>query len=759
MRKLLFIILSLVVLGSAQAQEGGIKVNVVSVSGNKKTDATALSLQLSAKPGSVSQDTIDADVKALFGTGFFEQVEAVVSRDASGRAILKYNVVEKPVIRKVFIEGNDDVTTEDLDPVFDYRVGRFFDALQAKRASERVVSYYQGRGFYDAAVDYSIIPTGENQVDVTFKITEGDKYKIKDIEFVGLSLLDESDLTDKIQTTTYKWWSSWLTGSGRLNHEMLDNDRNIIRQELLNHGFVEGSAADPSIRKDGKGLYITFKIKEGPQYKLGKISSNGDLIENNSAVTLEGIESTEGEIFNGSLLRADSLKISEKFSDIGYAFVNVVPETNVNSDAKSVDVTFQVSKGNLVTVDRINVRGNQKTYDNVIRREMAIVEQDLFSSSKIKRSQELLLRRGYFEEVNVVPENIPNQDKVNLNVNVKEGSTGTLSVGAGYSTSDGVIFNTRVSENNVFGTGRRANLEVDIGDKRDNLVLSLDDPRVGDSQWSLGMDALMTEREYEDFDRDQVGGALTAGYDLESLIGRSGRDMRFSLRYQLIENEISNVDTEDAADFVIQEQGKALVSSIIPSITRNTIDNPLDPSSGSKQSLSVEYAGLGGDEEYYLVEANQQWYQPISKMGEGNLVFSWRTKFGYGDTFDNEPFPLFNRFFPGGINSVRGFKARRLGPKDSKGNEYGGSKQLVNNLELIFPISTSAGLKGIVFYDLGQAYDDEESLDLGELRHAAGYGIRWTSPLGPIRIEFGYPLDKEEGESSFVTLFSFGAPL
>jgi outer membrane protein insertion porin family len=754
----LFGIFTLLLLLPLSVTAENYSVGAVRVAGSKRTDQTALALSLAAKPGSVSSDTVDADIKTLFATGFFDQVEATVVRDDSGRAVLRYNVVEKPVVRKLFIEGASEIRTSDIEQTLDYKIGRFYDDVQARKSAERVISLYQSKGFYDASIDHSTNDAGPSQVDVTFKISEGEKYTISEIRIEGLALVEEDELLRKIQTSEYKWWSSWITGTGRLHRDMLDNDKNLLKQELYDYGLIDASVSDPMISQEDKELKIKFVVKEGPQYKVGDIAVTGDLLEAGEASTLEGIESKSGEVFNRSHLRGDAQMISDKFSDIGYAFVNVVPGTKVRGEEKLININFQVSKGNLSIVDRINIRGNQKSYDNVIRREMTIVEQDTFSSSKVKRSQELLLRSGYFEEVNVVPENIPNEDKVNLNVNVKEGSTGSLSFGAGYSTSDGAIFNSNISENNLFGTGRRGSIQLDVGSQRNNTVLSIEDPRLNDSQWSLGMDILQTDREYDDFTKSQAGGSLTAGYGLEDVFGSIAKDVRFSLRYQYLNNNIKDIDYSTAGDFVIDQQGKSTLSSLTPALVRNTIDNPLDPTNGSRQTVSFEYAGPGGDVEYNLFEAAQQWYEPITKMGKGKLVFSWRTKFGYGKSNNDEPFPLFNRYFPGGINSIRGFRVRKLGPKDENGSVYGGSKQLVNNLELIFPIATNAGFKGVLFYDVGNAFDDDESIDLGGLRHAAGYGVRWSSPLGPIRLEIGYPLDREEGESSFVTLFAFGAP-
>jgi outer membrane protein insertion porin family len=263
---------------------------------------------------------------------------------------------------------------------------------------------------------------------------------------------------------------------------------------------------------------------------------------------------------------------------------------------------------------------------------------------------------------------------------------------------------------------------------------------------------------FNNFNRELSGGSFNFGYPGETVFGSIAEDISLNAKYELLRVNISSVDT-DAAQLVKDSQGQSTSSSVTPSLTRNTINNPLNPTKGSKQILSVEFAGLGGDQDFYLFEAKNSWFYPMVESVWGDLVISDRTSFGYGESLNNDPFPLFRRFFPGGINSVRGFKNRTLGPVDLNGQEYGGSKQLVNNLEMIFPLINSAGFKGVVFYDFGQAYDDNQSIDFSSLRQAWGYGVRWASPLGPIRVEFGYPLDKQPGEAGMQTMFSFGAPI
>jgi outer membrane protein insertion porin family len=263
---------------------------------------------------------------------------------------------------------------------------------------------------------------------------------------------------------------------------------------------------------------------------------------------------------------------------------------------------------------------------------------------------------------------------------------------------------------------------------------------------------------YNDFRRELAGGSITFGYPGERVFGEIAEDLQLSTKYELLRVDIYDID-DDAAQFVKDSSGKSTSSAVTPSITRNTINNPMNPTRGSKQVLSVELAGLGGDQDFYLVEARNSWFKPLVESSYGDIVISDRTSFGYGESLNNDPFPLFRRYFPGGINSVRGFRNRTLGPVDENGREYGGSKQIVNNLELIFPLVNSAGFKGVVFYDVGQAYDDNQSITIDELRQAWGYGFRWASPMGPIRVEFGYPLDRKPGESAVQTMFSFGAPL
>jgi outer membrane protein insertion porin family len=738
--------------------EGLLKVAQIEVVGTSRIDKAAVESQLTVSKGKVSEEAVSQDIQRLYNTGFFDQVSVKALPLSNGAVKLQYIVVEKPVARKIFIKGNDEVSNKDLAEVLRLEGKRFVDKNKLVALIRKANSFYQGQGFYDASLDYSTTPVGQNSVDITFSIEEGKKYRVRDVILRGVQDIDVDDLRGVIQTKRYKWWNSWLFGTGRVNKEMMDADKQIIKQYLLDNGRLEGVVGEASVEKRGDGLYVTYDIEEGPEYRIGKLSATGDLIKGSEDDTISDIKAQVGDVFNASTVREDIFTITDRFGDEGYAFANVVPNTMLNKSLGTVDIDFQTSRGSKVRVNTINISGNQKTYDHVIRRWLAIEEQDVYSGTKIKRSQTLLQRLGYFDEVTIANKATDKPDVVDLDVVVKEASTGSFSAGAGYSTANGTLFNAKISENNLFGTGRKLNLNLDFGSQISNQILSIDDSRINDSWVSGGLDLFRTTRQFNDFDRDLAGGGISVGYPLDRLVGDWAQDINVSMKYDLQHVTIKNVE-DYASQFVKDSQGKSVASSITPSLVRNTINNPLNPVSGSRQTVSIELAGLGGDQEYYLLELRNAWFYPLWETSFGEFVLSDRTKFGFGESLNDDPFPLFKRFFPGGINSVRGYRNRTLGPEDADGREYGGSKQVVNNLELIFPLINSAGFRGVIFYDVGQAFDDNESIGIDQLRQAWGYGLRWNSPLGPIRVEFGYPINKQPGERGVQTMFSFGAPI
>lgn len=732
-------------------------ISRVEIEGNRRIERDTILIPTSSRTGTpLSQDSVSTDVKQIYRLGFFENVGAEVRR-GDGATVLVFRVREKPSIRNVFLEGNDSIGDDTLKEKLDIGARRFLDRKKIRAALEQLTDFYRSQGYYDVGLDFREAEVGNNEVDVTISVTEGKKVYIQEIVFEGAEQIESDELEDVVRTSSYNWWLTWITGSGVLKKEELSADSKELIRYYLNKGHVDVRIPEPEVTRIEEGLRVTYKITEGPVYTLGNVRATGDLVAGDQSKTLEGIDSSEGEIFNADALRKDTFTISEKFTDVGYAFANVSPDTEINREQKTVGINFQIDRGKEVYVDRINIVGNSKTRDNVVRRSLQIEEQEKFSSSKIRKSQEYLQRLGYFDEVTITPEPAPDQGRVNLNVGVREANTGSFSAGAGVSSGDGFIFSTQITENNIFGTGNRVSLDLNNGTRRDTYVLSFDNPRVNDTYLSWGVDASAYDRVYNNFDRGQVGGSTTFGYPLWFLGEAYLEDIRGSVTYELMSVKIDNINA-DAPTFVRESEGDTVVSSVTPKLTRNTINNPLDPTAGSRQMLGVEIAGAGGDEEFWVAQAANTFYYDLFDSPIGKFIFSNRVRFDYGDTFDGEDrLPLFRRFFPGGINSVRGYDPREMGPKEN-GREFGGSKQLVFNFDLIFPIADSIGLKGVTFYDAGQAFDDEDNISVGDLRQAIGWGIRWRSPIAPIRIEIGYPLDKEDGDRSVVTNFSFGSP-
>ncbi|HMO17029.1 MAG TPA: outer membrane protein assembly factor BamA [Oligoflexia bacterium] len=733
-------------------------ISQILVEGNYRIDSASILSAVSSRSGdSLEKVKIQEDIKSIYRLGFFEIVEADKRSDA-GQIQVVFRVKERPAIKRVQFEGNDKVGTSTLKDKLNLQARKFLDRRKIQAGIRDLLGYYQEQGYYGTEIEYSVVEERPGEVVLTFKIDEGIEKVIRKIRFIGNEGIAESELSSAVSVSSYSWWISWATGSGIVKKDALDNDARILQHLYLTKGFADVRVSQPEVKDYKDGLEVIFKIDEGDKYIFGNISALGTLLDGSMQKTLEGVEVRTGEVFNVDVVRKDVFAITDKFTDIGFAFTNVDPITSINRDTKTVDISFSVDKGEKIKVGRINIIGNDKTRDSVIRRSLRVREQEWYSSSKVNRSQELLQRLGFFDEVSISPERTDRDGEVDLSVAVKEAMTGQFSAGAGVSSGDGFIVTSRISENNLMGTGNTLALDINSGRLRQNYILSFFNPQVNDSLFSFGADAAITQRDFEDFLRKQNGGSLSVGYPLWFLGEELMDDVRLSLGYELMQNEISNV-REGSGQFIRDEEGRSVSSAIIPGITRSTIDNPLDPTRGSRQVLRLDYAALGGDLKYWLTQVNNSWYYPVYETSYGSFVFSQRTRLGWGEPISGERFPLFQRFFPGGINSLRGFDARRVGPRDEEGTYYGGSKQLIMNFEMIFPLIPSVGLNGVAFYDMGNAYDDDETIGFSNMRKAVGWGLRWRSPIAPIRLEFGHPLDREDGEKRMVTNFSFGAPL
>lgn len=769
----------------------GVRIDRVIITGNQRVEDEAIRVKLKAAPGATYSDQlVDDDIRAIYRMGFFDDVRATADRQ-DGQWVLIYDVHERPYIRAVRIEGSKKIDKDELEGMLRIRPNTILDPEKARKGIEEAKSAYEKKGYLDADIRYETAPVGENEVDVTFLVDEREPIRISEIIFEGNQEFDDDDLK-KIMQTREKWLFSFVTGAGNLDREVLKTDAERLTAWYYEHGYIDVRVDEPKIERKDDGLVVTFKLDEGQQYQFGTVRVAGETLPEIEGEEGREFEAQEGEIFKPSLLREDINTVTQDYGDVGYAFVNVTPDTDIDTANRKVNVTYTVTRGPEVTIDRIEISGNTKTRDKVIRRELELQEQQKFSGTKLRRSQDRLKRLGFFEDVNITTRKADSDDKLDVIVDVREGNTGAFSAGAGISSGESFLFNIRLSESNLFGRGQALVLNADFGSIRRNISLSFTEPYFLDTPLTLGIDAFNWELQFDEFTRGGTGGSIRTLYPFPALglevirLGPLGEisllDTRFGVEYRLEEATISDV-SRAAAPVIRAEAGSALTSSIIPRIFRDTRNNLLDPTRGSFQDFSIEIAGLGGDSQFINAQSRARWYVPVYNVPKlGELIFASGWNFGYGLGYGAEDeLPLFERYFPGGINSLRGFEVRSLGPRvdvfeQGKGKDnrcpfgantcgrlfrrdvIGGSQQLIFNNELIFPILQSLGVKGVVFCDAGNAFLASNGIDFGEMRVSVGGGIRWLSPIGPLRIEAGFPLNAKDGDQIQRIQFSFGAP-
>lgn len=765
------LLVSIAVGAVVRAQEAA-PVDEIRVVGSSRVEEESIRVHLRAQVGlPYDAKTVDEDIRALYRMGFFSNVIAELNHE-SGRRVLVYAVTERPLVREVTVEGERAIGRAELEPAFKVRPHTILDPEKVRRGIEEAKKLYEKKGYLDATITYDTPSVGENEVTLAYRVDEGKRVRIAKLVFEGARQVSPGTLRGVMQTRQ-KWFLSRLTGAGNLDREVLKTDIERITAYYYDHGYIDVRIDEPLIERKQDGLYVTIKIDEGEIYSVGGVDIAGDLLSSNAAL-LEGLKMKPNETFRASRIREDISSLTEAYGDEGYAFVNVTPDTAVNPTLQTVDVRYRVGKGPEVSFDRIEISGNTKTRDKVIRRELRVQEQQRFSGSGLRRSQERIRRLGFFQDVNLTTRRAEDEDHLNLLVDVKEGPTGSFAAGAGISSGESFLFNVRLSEINFLGRGQRVSLNADFGSIRQNFSLSFTEPYLFDSELSLGVEAFNWRLEFDEFTRGGTGGAIRFFYPLTALgyptlFGYSLEDTRLGLEYRVEEAEITDV-SPTAATVIRAEEGSQLTSSVTPRLFRDTRNHPFDPTAGSLQDLSFELAGLGGSSRFYKAEARGRWYFPFYRSERwGTFVVGQGLTFGLGHSYggNNSELPLFERYFPGGMNSVRGYDVRTLGPRvavfDARGrlvrlDAVGGSQQFVSNTEIIFPIVESLGLRGVLFFDAGEAFTSARGLDFGGLRLAYGAGIRWLSPIGPLRIEVGFPVERRVDDSAQSVDFSFGGP-
>jgi outer membrane protein insertion porin family len=719
-------VLFLLAVGPVRAE--GEKITDVSVQGNQRIESSVILNALSSKTGgNLAGDRIDADIKAIYRLGHFQDVSVESFPSAEGVTLL-FTVKEKPMVRDIRFEGLKEFTEDKVREATDLKVNRVFSQKDLNQAVIRLKKFYSDEGYYLAEVTPVTEKKGDEGIAITFRVAEGEKVLIRSIIFEGNRAFSAKILMKQMETSE-KWFLSWLTEAGTYKEDVLRNDVALLVDHYYNNGYINVKIGEPEVRlaPDRRGLVVTIGITEGEQYRVGSLSFKGDLLEPEEQVRRK-LKLTSGQIFNRSLLRNDLLLLTDIFTDKGYAFANVNPATRVNQEQKKVDVTFELEKGEKVYIDRINVAGNTRTRDKVIRREMKLAEGDLYSSSALKRSKQSLMNLGFFEDAAISTAKGTEETKLDVNVEVKEKATGTFSVGAGYSSIDGLMGQLAVSQANFLGLGLRANLAASLGGETSTYSFGLTDPYFRDTRWTVGADIYRSEREYTDFSRRVTGGDIKAGYPLTDTLSTFWV-YKYEDKYIYDMSPTLEVPPEETAT----------TSSVTASLSRNTTDYRLDPSKGMTNNVSVEYAGLGGTSKFIRSHVDSAVFFPAF----WSTVFSLRGQIGLIQE-NGEDIAIDEKYYLGGINTIRGYESRTVCPVDANGNYIGGVKMAVANVEYTFPLLQEVKMKGVIFFDAGNSYGTGQDM-FSSFRTSYGAGIRWNSPLGPLRLEYGIPINPREG--------------
>ena len=724
-------------------------LNDIVVEGNKRVLAVDILNAMKIKPGqTVTPADIDAAMADIYRMERFSDIGSEISEE-SGVTTLKIKVEERPLVRNIRFEGNDELTAEKLREVITVRVPDIYDPFEVSKSVEMIKAEYVKEGYYAAAITADSHVNKDNETLVTFRIKEGDIVRIKDIRFEGNTVFDNGDLQDAMDTQE-KWMFSWLTGRGNYNEPLLMQDLDRIADLYFNQGYVRVKVREPviSLVDNGKHMLLLIQIEEGPQYKIDHVDAQGDLIQDKTGL-LALMDIKAGDVFSRAKLREGVGIVTDVYADQGYAYANVSPLTRANDETRTIALMLDIEQGPQVSVERINITGNTKTRDKVVRREMKLVEGDLFNATNLKKSKARINNLGFFEAVDISTSAGSDENLMNVDVNVKERSTGTFSVGAGYSSVDGFVAQGSITQENFLGRAWRLNLAASLGGSSTTYQLGLTDPYFLDTRWTLGAEVYQTEREWDDFSRKATGFAIKGGHPV-------GEFSRILATYRFENKEIYDISPL-ASNNIIEQEGTSTLSSITTSYMYNTTDNRLDPSSGMDLNATWEFAGIGGTEKFskYVLEARQFW------PWMWGTVFSVHGQLGYIHSLNDDNVPIDERFFLGGIYNLRGFDSREVGPRDENGDFIGGDTEAYFNFEYIFPLYKELKIKGVTFFDVGNTWNSEdftgEDADaFGSWRYSAGAGIRWLSPMGPMRFEYGYNLDARDYESGSKFDFMIG---
>jgi outer membrane protein insertion porin family len=777
----------------------GQRVVRVDVTGNRRVSGDDIRANVGTRRGmTFDQKRLARDIRTLYNLGFFSDVRVFVSEEEGGVAIA-FDVVEKAAINEIRYEGLDEIDEEDIEEVIDLKLNQPLDVPALHKNVQKIRDLYSEKGFFLAEVSYKLEEAGENSYDVVFVIDEHGEVEVRQISFVGNHALTDAEISRYMATRTAGPFSV-LTDSGKFKREHFDRDVTMVQALYWNHGYIDVQVGTPRVElsPDRRFIFLSIPIVEGPRYRVGRVRVVEYDRDRKEVELLDGrrkvrsmVLTDRGEWFSREKVMEDVNRITRHYQDHGYANANVNLKTLTNPETRIVDLVLEIGRGPMVYFERIELRGNTKTRDRVIRRELMIHEGSKFTQTGIDRSKARVTALGYFERVDITTTPGTSPDKVIVMVEVTERHTGQFQVGMGFSTVENFIAQAQVTEQNFMGQGQTVSLMAQLSSMRQMFMLKFWEPYFLDSQWTFAFSVYNTIMAMVDYSKESTGGDITLGHSLVL------RDLKLYLTYNLEYNEVNTgSDTgllisgrrftsgfrELPLAYLFKE---GLKSSIKTTLAFDKRNNRLFPTDGSYNSASVEVASgyLGSDFEFTRYSLSSRWYFPLF----WKFVFRLQGNWGLIHSHTPEGLPIVHRYRSGGIMDVRGFYPWSLGPRLSIPNKFdpnseplpyginiGGNMRLTFNVEIEFPIVEIIGIKGVVFFDAGNSFNLEETWcqagggrGINEftdpcnknpfyLRTSVGFGFRWFSPMGPLRFEWGWPTTTYPGEDKYMFEFTFG---
>ena len=746
-RRILFVFIPItaaILLSGPAICEAAPVVTDIRIEGNERIEVSSILNNMSLKIGDpFSELQVTQSLKNLYRMGAFSRLAITEEPSAEGVAIV-VSVIEFPMLVKTGFKGAKSVDETELRKALSVKAFSFADPGKFPDEVEALEEVYSAAGYHGTEISYELEET-EKGVIVTYIVRESEKSLIHEIDIIGNRYLDDHVLK-KVLVNKEIGPFSFISDSGGYDTSGAEDDLQRIRYMYLEEGFLDVNVKEPvvSVHPEGRGLYVSLTVEEGKQFTLGKVVYSGEWQEPPDHVRREP-EIKEGDIFVRSKVMNDLEMYENSYRDVGYAWCRIEPYFDKDPEKGEVVLNLKLIKGPVVKVRWINISGNSKTRGYVIRREMRILEGDLYNQKKLDDSVRFIRRLGFFNIVNITPVKV--DDAVaDIQVKVEEGSAGTMSAGASYSNTSGLVGTLQLSLGNFSGRGQRLNLSVESGGDSSTYSISFSEPRLFSGVFSFGMDLYDKTNDYSEYSQDSLGGSIRLGYRLSDESSLTGR-------YRYVTYDVYDIDL-DASDSIKEQEGVSTTSSVRLGYTFDTRDFPLDPREGVNLKFSTELAGrfLGGNNSFVRYQAEGSYFKPIIEdlIGMGHL------ELGYITSLDSEDIPITERYFMGGLHTLRGFEHRKVGPLDEDGEPVGGTKSFLINLEMTYPLIRESKIKGVVFLDAGNVWADDEEVMAEDLRYGAGFGFRWAAPIGLMRLEWGINLDPEPDEEQPGWEFSIG---